>query len=254
MSLRAPNVMRWTRLKDECLEVLNTSPAALASDKVLWQHIQLQHITEEFAMQLSAKETSPDRSRAVQTQLAHREFKRQLDEWRRGVADGCWDEALEFAYHFSLLYINEVAYCAPTNNDATDNSPSVVATETHAIPEFLEKTDTSSEFSPLWICRRSEPYQRLTKLPTHDARLQVARLQVPQQPLTRILCLSLAPLLGTDFSTAMPRGIPNIEQMDDNACMGLDWSEVPDMAFDLSNLTRQSRQSRSRIPALIQMQ
>ncbi|KAL5685806.1 hypothetical protein EMGR_003727 [Emarellia grisea] len=165
MSLRAPNVMRWTRLKDECLEVLNTSPAALASDKVLWQHIQLQHITEEFAMQLSAKETSPDRSRAVQTQLAHREFKRQLDEWRRGVADGCWDE-----------------------------------------------------------------------------------------PLTRILCLSLAPLLGTDFSTAMPRGIPNIEQMDDNACMGLDWSEVPDMAFDLSNLTRQSRQSRSRIPALIQMQ
>lgn len=52
----------------------------------------------------------------------------------------------------------------------------------------------------------------------------------------------------------MPRGIPNIEQMDDNACMGLDWSEVPDMAFDLSNLTRQSRQSRSRIPALIQMQ
>ncbi|KAH1379132.1 hypothetical protein KXV31_005083 [Aspergillus fumigatus] len=183
MSLRAPNVMRWTRLKDECLEVLNTSPAALASDKVLWQHIQLQHITEEFAMQLSAKETSPDRSRAVQTQLAHREFKRQLDEWRRGVADGCWDgkssfffllqsslrlvrqsdaEALEFAYHFSLLYINEVAYCAPTNNDATDNSPSVVATETHAIPEFLEKTDTSFEFSPLWICRRSEPYQRCT--------------------------------------------------------------------------------------------
>lgn len=94
MSLRAPNVMRWTRLKDECLEVLNTSPAALASDKVLWQHIQLQHITEEFAMQLSAKETSPDRSRAVQTQLAHREFKRQLDEWRRGVADGCWDDNL----------------------------------------------------------------------------------------------------------------------------------------------------------------
>jgi hypothetical protein len=98
MSLRAPNVMRWTRLMDKCLEVLETSPAALASDKVLCQHIRLQHITEEFAMQLSAEETSPDKSRAIQNQMTHRELKRRLNEWRMDVADGCWDGKSSFPF------------------------------------------------------------------------------------------------------------------------------------------------------------
>jgi hypothetical protein len=77
---------------DECLEVLQTSPAALPSDKVLCRHIRLQHITEEFAMQFSAGETSSlDKARAIQIQGTHRAFKRQLNEWRKDVADGCWD-------------------------------------------------------------------------------------------------------------------------------------------------------------------
>jgi hypothetical protein len=96
MSLRDPNVMRWTRLMDECLEALENSPAALPSDKVLCRHIRLQHITEEFAMHSSAEETSPDKSRAVQIQTTHREFKRQLDEWHKDVADGCWDGKSSF--------------------------------------------------------------------------------------------------------------------------------------------------------------
>lgn len=91
MSLRAPNVLRWTRLMDECLAVLENSPAALLSDRLLCQHIRLQHITEEFAMHLSAEETSaPEKSQAIQIQVTHRAFKRQLNEWRRNVGDG-WD-------------------------------------------------------------------------------------------------------------------------------------------------------------------
>ena len=89
MSLRAPNVMRWTRLMDKCLVVLETSPAALPSDRLLCQHIRLQHITEEFAMHLSAGETSSasDTSRAIHI---HRAFKQELKEWRQHVADS-WD-------------------------------------------------------------------------------------------------------------------------------------------------------------------
>lgn len=76
---------------DECLEVLENSPAALLSDRLLCQHIRLQHITEEFAMHLSAEEASaPEKSRAIQIQVTHRAFKRQLNEWRRTVGDG-WD-------------------------------------------------------------------------------------------------------------------------------------------------------------------
>jgi hypothetical protein len=81
---------------DECLEVLETSPVALPSDRLLCQHIRLQHITEEFVMHLSTEETSaPEKSRAIQIQVTHRAFKRQLNEWRRDVADG-WDGAPSF--------------------------------------------------------------------------------------------------------------------------------------------------------------
>ncbi|GFF63561.1 hypothetical protein IFM47457_00409 [Aspergillus lentulus] len=209
MSLRAPNVMRWTRLMDECLEVLETSPAALPSDKVLCQHIRLQHITEEFAMRLSTEETSTlDKSRAVRIQMTHREFKRQLNAWRKDVADGCWDEALEFSYYFSHLYINEVAYCTPTNDDVTDDSPSIVAIETHAIPEFMETTDnifrvfTSLDMSTMralpamYLIRIIYTFMILVKLyfaaaklPTHGARLQVTGLQVSQR-LDRVIQMS----------------------------------------------------------------
>ncbi|PKX97285.1 uncharacterized protein P174DRAFT_418256 [Aspergillus novofumigatus IBT 16806] len=356
MSLRAPNIMRWTRLMDECLEVLETSPAALASDKVLCRHIRLQHITEDFAMQLSAEETSsPRTTRAIQIQMTHHDFKRRLNEWRMDVADGCWDVALEFSYYFSLLYMNEVAYCTPMSDNVTCEA--TVAIETQAILEFMETTDdifrvfTSLDMSTIralpamYLIRIIYTFVILVKLrfaaaklPTYDARLQVARLQVPQRldrliqmsagwgplwPATKLATvfsrlrswfesgdgnpqrlqkvpvwltlwefkspsqqnrdahdmdmaetpsdvdttpLSLELPVSSDFSTGPPfrsmsqapescvpqkeatafmhddKGpldavdIPNIEQMDDTAFMGLDWSQVSDMGFDLGNL------------------
>lgn len=60
---------------EECLEVLEASPAALASDKVLCAHIRLQHILEETEEQLS----SAYGLRA--TGIAHKVAKRQLSGW-----------------------------------------------------------------------------------------------------------------------------------------------------------------------------
>ncbi|RHZ63615.1 Zn(II)2Cys6 transcription factor domain-containing protein [Aspergillus thermomutatus] len=184
MSLRAPNVMRWTRLMDECLEVLETSPAALPSDKLLCRHIRLQHITEEFAMQLSAEETSaPEKSRAIQTQVTHRAFKRQLHEWRRNVADG-WDAMSD-----------DVTY-----EDRSTPLPPIVAIEPHAITEFMETIDnifrvfTSLDMSTIralpamYLIRiiytfiiLVKLYFAATKLPTQDTLLPVDRLQVSQR-------------------------------------------------------------------------
>ncbi|KAB8221994.1 hypothetical protein BDV33DRAFT_229871 [Aspergillus novoparasiticus] len=49
MSLRAPNVMRWTHCMDECLEILGTSPDAFPSDKVLCQHIRALQLSYYFS-------------------------------------------------------------------------------------------------------------------------------------------------------------------------------------------------------------
>jgi hypothetical protein len=69
MALQTPNIMRWTRYMDECLEVLSTS------DTVLCAHVRLQHILEEFEAQLSAA-SSP-----TAVKVTCRVAKRQLAEW-----------------------------------------------------------------------------------------------------------------------------------------------------------------------------
>ena len=76
MALQTPNVIRWTRHMDECLQVLEQSPASLPSDKVLCHHCRLQHIVEEFELQLSTSVTGLE---AVKS--AHLTFEEQLTTW-----------------------------------------------------------------------------------------------------------------------------------------------------------------------------
>jgi hypothetical protein len=69
MASQTPNVMRWTRYMDECLEVLSTS------DMVLCAHMRLQHLLKEFEAQLSTA-SSP-----TAIKVTCRVAKRQLAEW-----------------------------------------------------------------------------------------------------------------------------------------------------------------------------
>ncbi|KAH0344266.1 hypothetical protein KCU81_g4829, partial [Aureobasidium melanogenum] len=75
LAIQAQNLMSWKRQMDECLEVLSTSPAALASDKLLCAHVKLQHMLEEFEAQLS-----PDLGPTA-LKITRRVAKRQLAEW-----------------------------------------------------------------------------------------------------------------------------------------------------------------------------
>ncbi|KAM5442848.1 hypothetical protein MferCBS31731_002234 [Microsporum ferrugineum] len=109
MALHAPNVMRWTRYMDECLETLENSPAAFPSDKLFCQHIRLQHIIEEFELQLDWDNVSvAGPTREIQAQVTHRAFKRQLLDWANAVPKDCWNETLHFSRLFATLYINDV--------------------------------------------------------------------------------------------------------------------------------------------------
>lgn len=75
LAIQTPNLVPWNRQMDECLEVLSTSPAALASDRVLCAHVRLQHVLEGFEAQLSP---SLD---LTAVEITHRAAKRQLAEW-----------------------------------------------------------------------------------------------------------------------------------------------------------------------------
>ncbi|KAB8234435.1 Zn(II)2Cys6 transcription factor domain-containing protein [Aspergillus alliaceus] len=212
MSLRAPNVMRWTHCMDECLEELETSPDALPSDKILCYHIRLQHITEEASMQLSLKDTSTSVSlRDMQMQASHRLFRRLLADWRSGILDDHWNGTLELSYHFSLLYTNEVAFCAAPGNATSDAelaSPSQPPTVTIPADIFSECVNTVDHLFLMFtsldmFAIRVLPAMHLIRMiytvlilvklhfaaiasSDEDAQLQVDRLQVSKR-LTTII-------------------------------------------------------------------
>ncbi|KAI9926546.1 hypothetical protein MW887_004314 [Aspergillus wentii] len=102
-----------------------------------------------FALQLSLEDSSaPMPTRAIQTQVTHRAFKRQLADWRTNMQDGVWNGVLEFSYYFSWLYISEVAMCTPYSNISPDIDPVSEEQALHGIrnhgpvfSEFLETVD-----------------------------------------------------------------------------------------------------------------
>ncbi|KAK2879360.1 hypothetical protein FQN49_000970, partial [Arthroderma sp. PD_2] len=147
MALHAPNVMRWTRYMDECLEALENSPAAFPSDKLFCQHIRLQHIIEEYELQLNwdnAAAASP--TREIQAQVTHRAFKRQLLDWTNAVPKDCWNETLDFSRLFATLYINDVVlnstsrqeHCPDSDVQSGSEQSHKLAINESTFLEFLE--------------------------------------------------------------------------------------------------------------------
>ena len=71
---------------DESLEILQNSPDALPSDKVLVHWVKLVHIGEEIGFQFSMDD--PATNVAItdpKIQYALKGFERRLDEWRKDV-------------------------------------------------------------------------------------------------------------------------------------------------------------------------
>jgi len=86
MCLRRPNLVRWSKYMDECIEVLETSDLALPSDKILCQHVLLQHINEEIGNQFCMDDPSaPVSITDAKVQMSVKAFERALDDWTLAV-------------------------------------------------------------------------------------------------------------------------------------------------------------------------
>jgi hypothetical protein len=58
MVLRRPILLRWTKFMEESVKVLEDSPEALPSDKILCQHIKMAHIGENISVQFCMDDPS----------------------------------------------------------------------------------------------------------------------------------------------------------------------------------------------------
>jgi hypothetical protein len=82
MGLRRTNLIRWTSYMAECIEVLETSPDAAASDKTLCQWVRSQHIAEEVGVQFSMDDSfATVLISDPKVQYALKGFERDLELW-----------------------------------------------------------------------------------------------------------------------------------------------------------------------------
>ena len=92
MNLRRPNLIRWNNYMDECIEVLETSDAALPSDRRLCQHVRLQQINEDIGQQFSMDDPSAAVSLLDhRVQYAIKAFENRLQDWNKAVLQKDWN-------------------------------------------------------------------------------------------------------------------------------------------------------------------
>ncbi|KAF2815915.1 uncharacterized protein BDZ99DRAFT_125563 [Mytilinidion resinicola] len=128
MVLRRPILIRWTKFMDESVQILEKSPEALPSDRVLCHHIRLAHIGEQVSVAFSMDDPSLDIAISeprVIDQLKTYENDLKLLKEARPVDNG--DPAIRLGEHVTNLYIHEIAlhnnqspamFQPPFSNDA----------------------------------------------------------------------------------------------------------------------------------------
>ena len=94
----------------ECIDVLETHPDAFASDKMLCQHIKIQHICEEIGLQFLMDDNSAQVSiQDPKVTYAINVLESQLKSWKENIPPGCHSLSLQFFEHATSLYLHEIA-------------------------------------------------------------------------------------------------------------------------------------------------
>lgn len=83
-ALRRVPLVRWHAYMDECVEILETSPDALPSDKALIHWVKLGHIMEEICFHFVGDDPDLNATCAEpKPQYTLKVFEKQLEQWRK---------------------------------------------------------------------------------------------------------------------------------------------------------------------------
>ena len=83
MSLRLPNMLRFTSWMAECVDFLEASPDAAPTDKLFVSWVRLQHIVEEAAMNLGLDSDETVSLGEERVQLMLKTTEKQLESWKK---------------------------------------------------------------------------------------------------------------------------------------------------------------------------
>ncbi|KAF1830277.1 hypothetical protein BDW02DRAFT_609106 [Decorospora gaudefroyi] len=111
MVLRRPILLRWTNYMADSVKILESSPEALPSDKLLCQQVKMAHIGEkisvEFCMDDPSVEVAISDPKVI---YALKIFENELHQLQEENANmGEVDPTLRLAEHVTNLYLHEIA-------------------------------------------------------------------------------------------------------------------------------------------------
>lgn len=109
MVLRRPNLVEWTNYMQECVDDLEKREDAAPTDKLLLQHVKLQHICEKVGKMFhmhdpSANVTIDDAQVAYNVNT----LEAELGVWKKEIPADCKTKGLDFFEHVCSLYAHEI--------------------------------------------------------------------------------------------------------------------------------------------------
>ncbi|KAI9719645.1 MAG: hypothetical protein M1812_003416 [Candelaria pacifica] len=112
------NILTWSPYADECVEILETSPDAMQSDKILCRWIRLQHIIEDIGMHFSIDDPyrNPERS-DNKIQYAIKGFEARLKLVATSSPAPSDSPVLKLGEEITNLFIHEVAMHVGQSDD-----------------------------------------------------------------------------------------------------------------------------------------
>ncbi|CAG9938427.1 unnamed protein product [Clonostachys rosea f. rosea IK726] len=118
ISLRRPNLIRWTPFMAESLEVLESSPDAAPSDKyfchLVWTHKLGEEVSNQFALEDATARVNINEAR---TQHTLRALERELENKRNSVPEDIMRPALTLGFEMINLYMHEIVLHSKTAVD-----------------------------------------------------------------------------------------------------------------------------------------
>ncbi|KAL2864954.1 putative C6 transcription factor (War1) [Aspergillus lucknowensis] len=165
-ALRRPILLRWLPYMDECVDILENSPDALPSDKVMIQWAKLARIIEEISARFFADDLGASLSfYESKSQFTLKAFEKQLEQWKKEVLHNYNTALMVQAEAIVNIYLHENAMSLDSpDEESKDPDADISSPNTAARISALSATLTSIHQSIDTIC--SIPVEELLNIPT----------------------------------------------------------------------------------------
>ncbi|KAF4552780.1 Fungal Zn(2)-Cys(6) binuclear cluster domain-containing protein 8 [Elsinoe fawcettii] len=120
MSLRRPNLLRWSNYMQECTEFLETSPDALPTDRNFIEYVRLQKICEDISNSFQMDDPSATAISISDPKVSYTldVFEQKLQEWHQKLPEESKQKShLMFLHEVAVLYLHEIAMHVNHNVD-----------------------------------------------------------------------------------------------------------------------------------------